>query len=42
MTGDRKKAEDVYKRLVQNDSTRFVGVRGLMKQKLNAGIRTLR
>ncbi|WP_439524188.1 heme biosynthesis protein HemY [Marivita sp.] len=37
MTGDRKKAEDVYKRLVQNDSTRFVGVRGLMKQKLNAG-----
>ena len=37
MTGDRKKAEEVYKRLVQNDTTRFVGVRGLMKQKLNAG-----
>jgi HemY protein len=37
MTGDRKKAEEVYKRLVQNESTRFVGVRGLMKQKLDAG-----
>ncbi|MFP7672315.1 heme biosynthesis protein HemY [Marivita sp. S0852] len=37
MTGDQKKAEEVYKRLVQNDSTRFVGVRGLMKQKLEAG-----
>ena len=37
MTGDSKKAEEVYKRLVQNDTTRFVGVRGLMKQKLNAG-----
>ncbi|WP_299786865.1 heme biosynthesis HemY N-terminal domain-containing protein [uncultured Marivita sp.] len=37
MTGDTKKAEEVYKRLVQNDTTRFVGVRGLMKQKLNAG-----
>lgn len=37
MTGDQKKAEEVYKRLVQNNSTRFVGVRGLMKQKLNAG-----
>lgn len=37
MTGDRKKAEEVYKRLVQNDATRFVGVRGLMKQKLDAG-----
>ena len=37
MTGDRKKAEEVYKRLVQNDMTRFVGVRGLMKQKLDSG-----
>lgn len=37
MTGDRKKAEEVYKRLVQNETTRFVGVRGLMKQKLDAG-----
>jgi HemY protein len=37
MSGDYKKAEEVYKRLVQNDATRFVGVRGLMKQKLAAG-----
>lgn len=37
MTGDRKKAEEVYRRLVQNDATRFVGVRGLIKQKLDAG-----
>jgi HemY protein len=37
MTGDRKKAEEVYKRLVQNETTRFVGVRGLMKQKLDSG-----
>ena len=37
LTGDRKKAEEVYKRLVQSDTTRFVGVRGLMKQKLDAG-----
>ena len=33
MVGDHKKAEEVYKRLVKNDDTRFVGVRGLMKQK---------
>ncbi|MFP7569322.1 heme biosynthesis protein HemY [Marivita sp. S2033] len=37
MMGDRKKAEEVYKRLVQHEETRFVGVRGLMKQKLDAG-----
>ena len=37
MTGDRKKAEQVYKRMVKNETTRFVGVRGLMKQKLDAG-----
>lgn len=37
MVGDHKKAEDVYKRLVQRDDTRFVGVRGLMKQKLASG-----
>ena len=37
MTGDAKKAEEVYKRLLQNDGTRFVGVRGLMKQKLAKG-----
>ncbi|MGR3494561.1 heme biosynthesis HemY N-terminal domain-containing protein [Citreimonas sp.] len=37
MSGDRKKAEEVYKRLVTRDETRFVGIRGLMKQKLAAG-----
>lgn len=37
MSGDQKKAEEVYKRLLQDDRTRFVGVRGIMKQKLIEG-----
>ena len=37
MAGDRKKAEEVYKRLLADDRTRFVGVRGIMKQKLAEG-----
>lgn len=37
MTGDAAKAEKVYKELVQNEATRFVGVRGLLKQKLAKG-----
>ncbi|MGR3502764.1 heme biosynthesis HemY N-terminal domain-containing protein [Pseudaestuariivita sp.] len=37
MAGDRAKAEEAYKRLVTNETTRFVGVRGIMKQKLEAG-----
>lgn len=37
LSGDTKKAAEVYKRLVTNQSTRFVGVRGLMKQKLADG-----
>ncbi|MDT8325922.1 MAG: heme biosynthesis HemY N-terminal domain-containing protein [Roseovarius sp.] len=37
MSGDRRKAEEVYKRLLQNDKTRFVGVRGIMRQKLAEG-----
>ncbi|MDG4649224.1 heme biosynthesis HemY N-terminal domain-containing protein [Roseibacterium sp. SDUM158017] len=37
MTGDRKLAMETYKALVTDDRTRFVGVRGLMKQKLEAG-----
>jgi HemY protein len=37
MVGDRKKAEEVYKRLLADDRTRFVGVRGIMKQKLAEG-----
>ena len=37
MTGDTRKAEEVYKRLLEDDRTRFVGVRGIMKQKLAEG-----
>lgn len=37
MTGNRKKAEDVYKRLMKNEKTRFVGVRGILRQKLSDG-----
>lgn len=37
VTGDKSKAEEVYKRLLADDRTRFVGVRGLMKQRLAEG-----
>jgi len=37
LTGDRRKAEDVYKRLLKDEKTRFVGVRGLLRQKLSDG-----
>ncbi len=37
MVGDNRKAEEVYKRLLQSNDTRFVGIRGIMKQKLAAG-----
>jgi HemY protein len=37
MTGDKKKAETVYKELLTDERTRFVGVRGIMKQKLAEG-----
>ena len=37
ITGDNRKAEEVYKRLLADDRTRFVGIRGLMKQKLAEG-----
>jgi len=37
MAGDRRKAEKVYKALLADERTRFVGVRGLMKQKLSEG-----
>lgn len=37
MTGDRKKAENTYKKLLEDSQTRFVGVRGIMKQKLADG-----
>ncbi|MGB7318341.1 MAG: heme biosynthesis HemY N-terminal domain-containing protein, partial [Planktotalea sp.] len=37
MAGDSRKAEETYKKLVKDEATRFVGVRGIMKQKLAAG-----
>ena len=37
MAGDARKAEQVYKKLLVDDRTRFVGVRGIMKQKLAQG-----
>ena len=37
LSGDTKKAEETYKKLITADSTRFVGVRGIMKQKLAQG-----
>ncbi len=37
MMGDHRKAEEVYKRLLKAENTRFVGIRGIMKQKLDGG-----
>ena len=37
MVGDRRKADSVYKTLLADDRTRFVGVRGLLKHKLDEG-----
>jgi HemY protein len=37
MAGDRRKAEETYRKLVEHEPTRFVGVRGIMKQKLADG-----
>ncbi|MEX0348283.1 MAG: heme biosynthesis protein HemY [Paracoccaceae bacterium] len=37
MNGDTKRAAETYKKLVTNNATRFVGVRGIMKQKLADG-----
>ena len=37
MAGDKHRATEVYKLLLSDDATRFVGVRGLMRQKLNEG-----
>src|SRR6056297_3283539 len=37
MSGNRRKAEEVYKRLLKNEKTRFVGVRGILRQKLSEG-----
>lgn len=35
--GDTRKAAEAYKKLVTDDATRFVGVRGILKQKLAEG-----
>ena len=37
LVGDRKTAEETYRKLLEDDKTRFVGVRGIMKQKLEDG-----
>lgn len=37
VAGDRAKAEAAYRKLLEDERTRFVGVRGLMRQKLEAG-----
>ena len=37
MTGDTKRAGDAYKLLLESDKSRFVGVRGLMRQKIAEG-----
>jgi len=37
MAGDTRKAEETYRKLVEDEATRFVGVRGIMKQKLAEG-----
>lgn len=37
LSGDTRKAEAVYKALLSDDETRFVGVRGIMKQRLLEG-----
>lgn len=37
MSGDKRKAAQVYKRLLKDERTQFVGVRGIMKQKLDEG-----
>ncbi len=37
MAGDRKKAEETYKKLITDERTKFVGVRGILKQKLADG-----
>jgi HemY protein len=37
MGGDTRRAEETYKRLLGDERTRFVGIRGLLKQKLDQG-----
>jgi HemY protein len=37
LSGDPRRAEAAYRRLLRDDRTRFVGIRGLLKQKLAEG-----
>ena len=37
VSGDRRRAAEVYRRLLSDERTRFVGIRGLMRQKLDEG-----
>lgn len=37
VAGDKAKADAVYRKLLDDDRTRFVGIRGLMRQRLEAG-----
>ncbi|WP_118132877.1 heme biosynthesis protein HemY [Oceanicella sp. SM1341] len=37
MAGNHARAEEYYKQLLEDDRTRFVGVRGLMRQRLEEG-----
>lgn len=37
VAGDSRKAGEVYRKLLSDDRTRFVGIRGLMRQKLDEG-----
>jgi HemY protein len=37
LAGDRERALEYYKAMLQNDRTRFVGIKGLMAKKLEAG-----
>ncbi|NOX39522.1 MAG: heme biosynthesis protein HemY [Alphaproteobacteria bacterium] len=37
MSGETRKAQDYYKQLLADDRTRFVGVQGILKQKLAEG-----
>jgi HemY protein len=37
MAGDRRRAEESYRQLVTNERTRFVGIRGLLQQRLAMG-----
>ena len=37
LAGNKRKAEETYRKLLKNEATRFVGVRGIIKQKLANG-----